>query len=67
MTMSDRNLPDECRCDRAARTPENLYFRPRSVFVADFLGESNRSAPPCATSMRWLAEKSATKTDLGRK
>ena len=35
------HLPDERRDDRAARHAAELYFRPRTLFVADFLGESN--------------------------
>jgi putative spermidine/putrescine transport system ATP-binding protein len=41
MTMSDRIcLMDGGRIMQLG-TPSDLYFRPRSVFVADFLGESN--------------------------
>lgn len=41
MTMSDRIcLMNAGRIEQLG-TPADLYFRPRSVFVADFLGESN--------------------------
>ena len=41
MTMSDRIcLMKDGRIEQLG-TPDELYFRPRSVFVADFLGESN--------------------------
>jgi putative spermidine/putrescine transport system ATP-binding protein len=41
MTMSDRIcLMNHARIEQID-TPENLYFRPRSVFAADFLGDSN--------------------------
>ncbi|WP_088278316.1 ABC transporter ATP-binding protein [Ideonella sp. A 288] len=41
MTMSDRIcLMDGGRIAQLG-TPSDLYFRPRSLFVADFLGESN--------------------------
>src|SRR5258706_2664036 len=41
MTMSDRIcLMNHGRIDQLG-TPSDLYFRPRSMFVADFLGESN--------------------------
>src|SRR5688572_1487634 len=41
MTMSDRIcLMNHARIEQID-SPENLYFRPRSVFAADFLGDSN--------------------------
>ncbi|MGZ9087687.1 MAG: ABC transporter ATP-binding protein [Rhodoplanes sp.] len=41
MTMSDRIcLMNNARIEQID-TPEGLYFRPRSVFAADFLGDSN--------------------------
>jgi putative spermidine/putrescine transport system ATP-binding protein len=41
MTMSDRIcLMDQGRIEQLG-TPSELYFRPRTLFVADFLGESN--------------------------
>ncbi|MGO8869257.1 MAG: ABC transporter ATP-binding protein [Alphaproteobacteria bacterium] len=41
MTMSDRIcLMNNGRIEQLG-APQELYFRPRSVFVADFLGESN--------------------------
>lgn len=41
MTMSDRIcLINNARIEQID-TPEGLYFRPRTVFVADFLGDSN--------------------------
>ncbi len=41
MTMSDRIcLMNQARIEQID-TPEGLYFRPRSVFAADFLGDSN--------------------------
>jgi putative spermidine/putrescine transport system ATP-binding protein len=41
MTMSDRVcLMNNARIEQID-TPEGLYFRPRSVFAADFLGDSN--------------------------
>jgi putative spermidine/putrescine transport system ATP-binding protein len=41
MTMSDRIcLMNHGRIEQLG-TPSDLYFRPRSLFVADFLGESN--------------------------
>jgi putative spermidine/putrescine transport system ATP-binding protein len=41
MTMSDRIcLMNHARIEQID-TPEKLYFRPRSVFAADFLGDSN--------------------------
>jgi putative spermidine/putrescine transport system ATP-binding protein len=41
MTMSDRIcLMNGGRIEQLG-TPSDLYFRPRSLFVADFLGESN--------------------------
>ena len=41
MTMSDRIcLMNAGRIEQLG-TPDDLYFRPRSLFVADFLGESN--------------------------
>ena len=41
MTMSDRIcLMNAGRIEQLG-TPADLYFRPRTVFVADFLGESN--------------------------
>src|SRR3954466_5761357 len=41
MTMSDRIcLMNGGRIEQLGM-PSDLYFRPRSVFVADFLGESN--------------------------
>jgi putative spermidine/putrescine transport system ATP-binding protein len=41
MTLSDRIcLMNHARIEQID-TPEGLYFRPRSVFAADFLGDSN--------------------------
>jgi len=41
MVMSDRIcLMNQARIEQVG-TPEDLYFRPGSVFAADFLGESN--------------------------
>ena len=41
MTMSDRIcLMNHGRIEQLG-TPSDLYFRPRTIFVADFLGESN--------------------------
>jgi putative spermidine/putrescine transport system ATP-binding protein len=41
MIMSDRIcLMNEARIEQIG-TPAELYFRPRSIFAADFLGESN--------------------------
>ncbi|KQT13316.1 ABC transporter ATP-binding protein [Ramlibacter sp. Leaf400] len=41
MTMSDRIcLMNQGRVEQLG-TPSDLYFRPRTLFVADFLGESN--------------------------
>src|SRR6185503_4325551 len=41
MTMSDRIcLMNHARIEQID-TPEKLYFRPRSVFAADCLGDSN--------------------------
>jgi putative spermidine/putrescine transport system ATP-binding protein len=41
MTMSDRIcLMNHARIEQID-TPENLYFRPRTIFAADFLGDSN--------------------------
>ncbi len=41
MTMSDRICLMNAGCIEQLGTPDDLYFRPRSLFVADFLGESN--------------------------
>lgn len=41
MTMSDRICLMNGGAIEQLGTPADLYFRPRSVFVADFLGESN--------------------------
>jgi putative spermidine/putrescine transport system ATP-binding protein len=41
MTMSDRICLMNAGAIEQIGTPEDLYFRPQSVFVADFLGESN--------------------------
>lgn len=41
MTMSDRICLMRAGATAQLGTPADLYFRPRSVFVADFLGESN--------------------------
>jgi putative spermidine/putrescine transport system ATP-binding protein len=41
MTMSDRICLMNAGSIEQLGTPEDLYFRPRSVFVADFIGESN--------------------------
>ena len=41
MTMSDRICLMNAGAIEQLGTPGDLYFRPRSVFVADFLGESN--------------------------
>ena len=41
MTMSDRICLMNAGAIEQLGTPEDLYFRPRSLFVADFLGESN--------------------------
>jgi putative spermidine/putrescine transport system ATP-binding protein len=41
MTMSDRIcLMNEGKIEQIG-TPEELYFRPRSIFAADFIGDSN--------------------------
>lgn len=41
MTMSDRICLMNAGEIAQLGTPDDLYFRPKSVFVADFLGESN--------------------------
>ena len=41
MTMSDRICLMNNGHIEQLGTPDDLYFRPRSLFVADFLGESN--------------------------
>jgi putative spermidine/putrescine transport system ATP-binding protein len=41
MTMSDRICLMNAGCIAQLGSPADLYFRPRSLFVADFLGESN--------------------------
>lgn len=41
MTMSDRICLMNAGAIAQLGTPADLYFRPESVFVADFLGESN--------------------------
>jgi putative spermidine/putrescine transport system ATP-binding protein len=41
MTMSDRICLMNAGSIAQLGTPADLYFRPRNVFVADFLGESN--------------------------
>ena len=41
LTMSDRVCLMNHGCIEQIGTPGELYFRPRSVFAADFLGESN--------------------------
>lgn len=41
MTMSDRIVLLNGGSIEQLGTPDDLYFRPRTVFVADFLGESN--------------------------
>src|SRR3546814_8094005 len=41
MTMSDRICLMNAGGIEQLGTPSDLYFRPSSVFVADFLGESN--------------------------
>ena len=41
MTMSDRVCLMNAGCIEQLGTPDDLYFRPRTLFVADFLGESN--------------------------
>lgn len=41
MTMSDRICLMNAGSIAQLGTPADLYFRPNSVFVADFLGESN--------------------------
>jgi putative spermidine/putrescine transport system ATP-binding protein len=41
MTMSDRICLMNAGSIAQLGTPAELYFRPKSVFVADFLGESN--------------------------
>lgn len=41
MTMSDRICLMNSGSIAQLGTPADLYFRPKSVFVADFLGESN--------------------------
>ncbi|WFU70883.1 ABC transporter ATP-binding protein [Bradyrhizobium sp. CB2312] len=41
MTMSDRICLMNAGAIEQLGTPQDLYFRPRSLFVADFLGESN--------------------------
>jgi putative spermidine/putrescine transport system ATP-binding protein len=41
MTMSDRICLMRAGSIEQLGTPEDLYFRPRTTFVADFIGESN--------------------------
>jgi putative spermidine/putrescine transport system ATP-binding protein len=41
MTMSDRICLMNAGAVAQLGSPDDLYFRPRSLFVADFLGESN--------------------------
>lgn len=41
MTMSDRICLMNAGAIAQLGTPADLYFRPKNVFVADFLGESN--------------------------
>jgi putative spermidine/putrescine transport system ATP-binding protein len=41
MTMSDRICLMNAGAIEQLGTPADLYFRPRTLFVADFLGESN--------------------------
>ncbi|MBO9538148.1 ABC transporter ATP-binding protein [Herbaspirillum sp.] len=41
MTMSDRICLMNAGAIAQLGSPDDLYFRPRSAFVADFLGESN--------------------------
>lgn len=41
MTMSDRICLMNAGSIAQLGTPADLYFRPKNVFVADFLGESN--------------------------
>ncbi len=41
MTMSDRICLMNDGAIEQLGTPDDLYFRPRTLFVADFLGESN--------------------------
>ncbi|CAI8717052.1 MULTISPECIES: ABC transporter ATP-binding protein [unclassified Pseudomonas] len=41
MTMSDRICLMNAGKIEQLGTPDDLYFRPRTLFVADFLGESN--------------------------
>jgi putative spermidine/putrescine transport system ATP-binding protein len=41
MTMSDRICLMNAGAVEQLGSPNDLYFRPRSLFVADFLGESN--------------------------
>ena len=41
LTMSDRVCLMNHGCIEQIGTPADLYFRPRSVFAADFLGDSN--------------------------
>ncbi|MDR5884341.1 spermidine/putrescine ABC transporter ATP-binding protein, partial [Caballeronia sp. LZ032] len=41
MTMSDRICLMDAGKIAQLGTPADLYFRPKNVFVADFLGESN--------------------------
>jgi putative spermidine/putrescine transport system ATP-binding protein len=41
MTMSDRICLMRAGGIEQLGTPEDLYFRPRTTFVADFIGESN--------------------------
>ncbi|MCA0241785.1 MAG: ABC transporter ATP-binding protein [Proteobacteria bacterium] len=50
MTMSDRICLMEGGRIAQLGTPADLYFRPRSLFVADFLGESNLLEGRVATS-----------------
>ncbi len=55
MVMSDRI----CLMNNAAieqiGTPEDLYFRPRTVFAADFLGESNLiDATVAGSDVEWI-------------
>jgi putative spermidine/putrescine transport system ATP-binding protein len=50
LVMSDRIcLMRDGRIEQIG-TPDELYFRPRSVFAADFLGESNLLEGRCATT-----------------
>ena len=50
MTMSDRICLMNAGTVEQLGSPADLYFRPRSLFVADFLGESNL-LPACVSQV----------------